>query len=155
MLVFIEHGTRRLHVAGVTANPTGAWVTQAARNLADDLGARLEELRFLIRDRDTKFTAAFDAVFTADNLHIIKSPVQAPRANAICERLIATLRRELLDRLLVLNHAHLMKILHEYRSHYNRHRPHHSRAQRPPDIQAHPPRTSPTTPSTADPSSAA
>ena len=139
VLVFIEHGTRRLHVAGVTANPTGAWVTQAARNLAYDLGARLEELRFLIRDRDTKFTAAFDAVFTADNLHIITSPVRAPRANAICERLIGTLRRELLDRLLVLNHAHLMKILHEYRSHYNRHRPHQSRAQRPPDIQAHPP----------------
>jgi transposase InsO family protein len=96
-------------------------------------------LRFPVRDRDTKFTAASNTVLTADNLHIITSPVRAPRANAICERLIGTLRRELLDRLLVLNHAHLMKILHEYRSHYNRHRPHHSRAQRPPDIQAHPP----------------
>lgn len=102
VLIFIEHGTRRLHVAGVIANPTQAWVTQAARNLAYDLGARLEELRFLIRDCDTKFTAAFDAVFAADDIHIITSPVQAPRANAICERLVDTLRRELLDRLLVL-----------------------------------------------------
>jgi transposase len=139
VLVFIEHGTRRLHVAGATTNPTGAWVTQAARNLAYDLGARLEELRFLIRDHDTKFTAAFDAVFATDGIHIIKSPVQAPRANAVCERLIGTLRREVLDRLLILNHAHLMKILNEYRLHYNRHRPHQSRAQRPPDIQANPP----------------
>ena len=138
VLVFIEHGTRRLHVAGVTSNPTGAWVTQAARNLAYGLGARLEELRFLIRDRDTKFTAAFDAVFAADGVHIIKSPVQAPRANAVCERQIGTLRREVLDRLLILNHAHLMKILNEYRLHYNRHRPHQSRGQRPSDIQANP-----------------
>ena len=93
----------------------------------------------MIQDRDTTFTTAFDAVFTADNLHLITSPVRAPRANAICERLIGTLRRELLDRLLVLNHAPLMTILHKYRSPYNRHRPHQPRAQRPPDIQAHPP----------------
>lgn len=139
VLVFIEHGTRRLHLAGVTANPTGAWVTQVARNLAYDLGAQLKELRFLIRDRDTKFTVAFDAVFAADDVHIIKSPVQAPRANAVCERLVGTLRHEVLDRLLVLNHTHLMKVLDEYRSHYNRHRPHQSRAQRPPEIQANPP----------------
>lgn len=141
MLIFIEHGTRRLHVAGVTTTPTGAWVAQAARNLAYDLDARLEELRFLIRDRDTKFTSAFDAVFTADGVHIITSPAQAPRANALCERLVGTLRRELLDRLLVLNHAHLVKILDEYRCHYNRHRPHQSRGQRPPDIQTNPPPT--------------
>ncbi len=139
VLIFIEHGTRRRHVAGVIANPTGAWVTQAARNLAYDLGARLEEPRFLIRDRDTKFTAAFDAVFAADDIHIITSPVQAPRANAICERLIGTLRRELLDRLLVCNQTHLMKILDEYQRHYNRHRPHQSRGQHPPDVQANPP----------------
>jgi hypothetical protein len=77
VLVFIEHGTRRLHVAGVTANPTGTWVAQTARNLAYDLGTRLDELRFLIRDRDTKFTAAFDAVFAADGMQIITSPAQA------------------------------------------------------------------------------
>jgi putative transposase len=139
VLIFVEHGTRRLHVAGVTANPTGAWVTQAARNLAYDLSARLEELRFLIRDRDTKFTAAFDAVFTADGVDIIASPARAPWANAVCERLVGTLRREMLDKLLVLNQAHLMKVLDEYRSHYNRHRPHQARAQRPPDIQTNPP----------------
>jgi putative transposase len=139
VLVFIEHGTRRLHVAGATRNPTGAWVTQAARNRADDLGTRLEELRFLIRDRDTKFTAAFDTVFAADGIHIINSPVPAPQANAVCERLIGTLHREVLDRLLILNHAHLMKSLNEYRLHYNRHRPHQSRGQRPSDIQTNPP----------------
>ena len=93
VLIFIEHGTRRLHVAGVITNPTEAWGTQAARNLAYDLGAWLEELRFLIRDRDTKFTAASDAVFAADDIHIITSPVQAPRANAICERLVGTVRQ--------------------------------------------------------------
>jgi putative transposase len=94
--------------------PDRGGVTQAARNLAYDLGTRLEELRFLIRDRDTKFTAAFDAVFATDGMHIITSPVQAPQANAVCERLIGTLRREVLDRLLILNHTHLMKILNEY-----------------------------------------
>lgn len=89
----------------------------------------------MIRDRDTKFTA----VFAAEDMHIIKSPVQAPRANAICERLVGTLRREVLDRLLVLNQAHPVKVLDEYWSHYNRHRPHQSREQRPPDVQANPP----------------
>jgi putative transposase len=93
----------------------------------------------LIRDRDTTFTAAFDAVFTADGVNIIVSPARAPRANAVCERLVGTLRREMLDKLLVLNQAHLMKVLDEYRSHYNRHRPHQARAQRPSDIQANPP----------------
>ena len=112
---------------------------QAVRNLAYDLGAWLEELRFLIRDRDTKFTAAFDTVFAADDIHIITSPAQAPRANAICERLVDTLRRELLNRLLVLNQTHLMKILDEYQRHYNRHRPHQSRGQRPPNVQTNPP----------------
>ena len=139
VLVFIEHGTRRLHVAGITAHPTGAWVAQAARNLAFDLGSRLADLRFLIRDRDTKFTAAFDAVFAAEGVRIILGPPQAPRANAICERIVGTLRREVFDRLLVLNQAHLANVLDEYRVHYNRHRPHQSRAQRPPDLDADPP----------------
>jgi putative transposase len=103
VLVFIEHGTRRLHVVGVTANPIGTWVAQAARNLAYDLGTRLNELRFVIRDRDTTFTTAFDAAFAANGMQIITSPAQAPQANTICKRLIATLRREVLDRLLVLN----------------------------------------------------
>ena len=139
VLVFIEHGNRRLHVAGATVHPTGAWVAQAARNLAFDLGTRLEDLGFLVRDRDTKFTAAFDAVFSAEGVRIILSPPRAPRANAICERLVGTLRRELFDRLLVVNQAHLAKVLAAYSVHYNRHRPHQSRAQRPPDLHADPP----------------
>jgi putative transposase len=139
VLIFIEHATRRLHVAGATVHPTGAWVTQAARNLAFDLGTKMADLRFLIRDRDTKFTAAFDAVFAAEGVRIILSPPQAPRANAICERLVGTLRREVFDRLLVLNQAHLSTVLAEYSVHYNRHRPHQSRAQRPPDLDADPP----------------
>jgi transposase InsO family protein len=96
--VFIEHGTRRLHVAGVTANPTGAWVSQQARNLAMDLGERMVSLRLVIRDRDTKFTGAFDEVFRAAGVRIIRTPPQAPRANAICERVVGTLRREVQER---------------------------------------------------------
>ena len=114
VLVFIEHGTRLLHVAGVTANPTGAWVSQQARNLAMELGERMDSLRFLIRDRDTKFTAAFDEVFRAGGVRIIKAPPQAPRANAICERLVGTMHREVFDQMLIFNEKHLSKILTEY-----------------------------------------
>jgi putative transposase len=155
--VFVEHGTRRLHMAGAAAHPTGARVAQAARNLAFDLRTELADLRFLIRDRDTKFIAAFDAVFGAEGVRIILSPPKAPRANAICERVVGTLRREVFDRLLVLDQAHLANVLDEYRLHYNRHRPHQSRAQRPPDLDADPPflPTSPTAVSTANPSSQA
>jgi transposase InsO family protein len=123
-------------VAGATVHPTGAWVTQAARNLAFDLGTRVADLRFLIRDRDTMFTAAFDAVFAAEGVQIVLSPPRAPRANAICERVVGTLRREVFDRLLLVNQVHLANVLDEYRVHYNRHRPHQSRAQRPPDFDA-------------------
>jgi transposase InsO family protein len=97
----IEHGTRRVHLGGITAHPTGAWIAQQARNLLMDLGDRAEQLRFLIRDRDSKFTAAFDAVFAGAGIRIIRTPVQAPRANAIAERWIGTLRRECLDHLLI------------------------------------------------------
>jgi hypothetical protein len=99
--VFIEHGTRRLHVAGITANPGGAWTAQQARDLAMTMGARLQEMRFLVRDRGGQFTEQFDAVFESCGLRILKSPPQTPRANAICERLIGTPRRELLDRILM------------------------------------------------------
>jgi putative transposase len=135
VLVFIEHGTRRLHLAGITASPTGTWVAQQARNLAVELGAETEALRFLVRDRDTKFIAAFDEVFRAAGIRIIKTPPQAPRANAICERVVGTLRRELLDQMLIFNHRHLSKILTEYAEHYNEHRPHQSRSQRPPAVE--------------------
>jgi putative transposase len=107
VLVFIEHGTRRIHLGGVTAHPTGAWAVQEARNLAMDLDDRLETLRFLIHDRDPVFTAAFSEVFKSEGLRIITTLPQTPRMNAICERVIRTLRRELLDRLLILGERHL------------------------------------------------
>jgi putative transposase len=135
VLIFVEHGTRRLHVAGVTAKPTGEWAAQQAPNLAVRMEARLESLAFLIRDRDSNFTQAFDGVFVAENIRILKSPPQAPRANAICERLVGTLRRELLDRLLVVNSRHLEAVLAAYAQHYNGHRPHQSRKQLAPDIE--------------------
>jgi putative transposase len=100
VLVFIEHGTRRIHLGGVTAHPTGAWTVQQARNLALDLNERFEDFRFLIRDRGSNFTASFDAVFQAAGITILRTAVQAPRMNATCERLVGTLRRELLDRVL-------------------------------------------------------
>ena len=136
VLIFVEHATRKLHVTGVTANPTGGWVAQQARNLAIDLGERLEELRFLVRDRDTKYTTMFDAVFEADAIEIIKTPPRAPRANAICERLAGTLRRELPGRILILEPGHARRILGEYAAHYNRHRPHQSLNQRHPNAAA-------------------
>ncbi|MET7338797.1 integrase core domain-containing protein [Nonomuraea sp. NPDC005650] len=140
VLVFIERGTRRLHVAGVTANPTGMWVVQQARNLAIDLGDRMAGLRFLIHDRDPLFTSAFREVFTAEELRVITAMPRTPRMNAICERVIGTLRRELLDRILILGERHLGRVLHEYLIHYNGHRPHRSRQQRPPDIATQPSR---------------
>ena len=98
-LVVIEHGIRRAHLAGVTAHPDGAWTTQAARNFLMDLGQRAASVKFLIRDRAGQFSSSFDAVLTAEGIRIVASPPQSPKANAICERIIGTLRRELLDRL--------------------------------------------------------
>ena len=138
VLVFIEHGTRRLHVAGVTAHPTGAWAAQQARNLAMDLGDRLGTLRFLIHDRDPVFTTAFSEVFKAEGLRVITTLPKTPRMNAICERVNGTLRRELLDRVLIVGERHRALVLREYVRHYNGHRPHQSRQQRPPDIGAQP-----------------
>ena len=114
ILLVIEHDRRRVHLAGITAHPTGDWVTQQARNLLMDLGERADRFRFLIRDRDSKFTAAFDAVFTGADIRIIRTPVRAPRANAIAERFIGTLRRECLDHLLITGPRHLDAVLREY-----------------------------------------
>jgi transposase len=140
VLVFIEHGTRRLHLGGVTAHPTGVWAVQQARNLAMDLGDHLGTPRFLIHDRDPLFTAAFDEVFKAEELRIIKTLPKTPRMNAIRERVIGTLRRELLDRILILGERHLTLVLREYLIHYTGHRPHQSRLQRPPNIETQPTR---------------
>ena len=133
VLVFIEHGTRRMHLGGVTANPTGGWTVQQARNLALGLGERFEDIRFLVRDRGSNFTASFDAVFQATGTRILRTPAQAPRMNAICERLVGTLRRELLDRVLILGEGHLRAVLADYQAHYNTARPHQGIAQRVPD----------------------
>jgi transposase InsO family protein len=135
-LIVIEHGTRRVHLAGITANPDGAWTTQAARNLLMDLGQRAASVKFLIRDRAGQFTDSFDAVFQAEGIGILTSPPQAPKANAICERVIGTLRRELLDRVLIVNEHHLRQVLTEYLRHYNTARPHRGLGQLAP-AQAH------------------
>jgi transposase InsO family protein len=128
----IEHDRRRVHIAGITAHPTGAWVAQQSRNLLMDLGEYAERFRFLIRDRDSKFTAASDAVFTGADIRIIRTPIRAPRANAIAERFIGTLRRECLDHMLITGPRHLDNVLREYVQHFNTLRPHRSLEQRPP-----------------------
>jgi putative transposase len=133
VLVFIEHGSRRMHIGGVSASPTGEWTVQQARNLALSFGERFEDVKFLIRDRGSNFTASFDAVFQAVGTRVLRTAVQAPRMNAICERLVGTLRRELLDRMLILGETHLRATLAKYQVHYNTARPHQGIAQRVPD----------------------
>jgi len=128
----IEVGSRRVHLLGVTRHPTGDWVTQQARNLATALDEAGQPMKLLVRDRDTKFTRTFDAVFAAAGTRVLKTPPQAPPANAFAERWIGTARRECLDRLLIINQHHLLAVLNEYVEHYNTHRPHQSLDQKPP-----------------------
>jgi putative transposase len=142
VLFVVEHATRRIHLLGVTANPGGGWVAQHARNFLMDLGDRAAEFRFLVRDRDSTFTSVFDAVFASEGIQILRTPVRAPQANAIAERWIGTVRRELLDRILIVNRRHLTAVLTEYVAHYNHHRPHCALLQAAP-LRSLPPPASP------------
>jgi putative transposase len=127
-----EHATRQVHVLGVTANPTTGWVAQQAHNLMLDLGDRAGDFRFLIRDRDRKFTRLFDEVFTTEGIRVVLTAPQAPRMNAITERWVGSVRREILDRILIMNEHHLRTVLAEYETYFNEHRPHRALNQASP-----------------------
>ena len=124
VLFVIEVEGRVVHLLGVTANPNGPWVTQAARNFTTELEEAGRRFRFLIRDRDTKFTASFDAVLASIGIEAFNTPVQSPRANAFAERIVRTIRTECLDQLLVFSRRHLEAVIAEYLRHYNQARPH-------------------------------
>ena len=126
VLFVIEVERRALHLLGVTAHPTGPWVTQTARNFASDLDDTGRRFGFLIRDRDTKLTASFDAVFASIGVEAITTPVRSPRANAYAERFVRTIRTECLDQLLIFSRSHLDAVVSEYLHHYNGARPHRS-----------------------------
>jgi putative transposase len=137
VLFFIELGTRRVHLAGCTAHPTSAWVTQQARNLTwkmEDLGDRDRELpiRFLIHDRDAKFTSSFNTVFESECIETILTPYRSPKANAFAERWVRSAREECLDHLLIVSESHLRRVLTEYVGYYNSARPHQGIGQRMP-----------------------
>jgi len=133
VLFFIELGTRRVHLAGVTAHPDGAWVTQQARNLLLTLGDRGRSARFLLRDHDAKFSRSFDDVFGADGIQVRRTPVRAPQANAYAERWVRTVRADCLDWLLIVGRGHLEWVLRIYVDHYNKHRPHRALGLAAPD----------------------
>jgi putative transposase len=132
VLAVIEHGSRRIRVLGVTGHPVQSWVVQQARNLLMDLDDAGTRAKFVLHDRDTSFTEAFDAVFQTAGIRVVRSAIQAPRMNAIMERWIGSCRRELLDRTLVWNQRHLMAVLREYEGFYNTHRPHRALNQAAP-----------------------
>jgi putative transposase len=144
VLFFIELGSRRVHFGGVTANPHERWVTQQARNLVMTLAEREQPVRFLVRDRDSKFTRSFDEVFRTDGIRVIRTPVRAPRAKAHAERWVGSLRRECLDRMLIVGRRQLEQVVRGYIRHHNEHRPHRSLDQRPP--LAKPPPATPALP---------
>jgi transposase len=124
VLAVIEHATRRVRILGVTLHPTGQWTAQQARNLIMDLGEQARQVKFMIRDRGSNYTAAFDAVLADAGIRTVLCNVRTPRMNAITERWIGGCRRELLDRTLIWNQAHLRRILRQYETHHNQHRPH-------------------------------
>ncbi|MGW2770245.1 transposase [Streptomyces sp. NPDC001275] len=130
--VVMDVGTRTVRILGVTAHPTAAWATQLARNLLADLGERAPGFRYLLRDRDSRYTGAFDAVFTSENIQILKSAPQAPKMNAHVERFIRTVRAECTDRMLIYNEQHARRVLAEYAEHHNTGRPHRALRLRAP-----------------------
>jgi putative transposase len=134
VLFFIELGSRRVHLAGCTPNPSAAWVIHA-RQLTWTVAERSEPLRFLIRDRDQKFTDGFDKVFRSDGIEVVWTPARAPQANGVAERFVRAVRTECRDRLLVLNQPHLERILEVFVDHYNRHRPHRALSLWPPEAR--------------------
>jgi putative transposase len=136
VLFFIELDTRRVHLAGVTAHPDSAWVTQQARNLLLVLGERGRPVRFLLRDRDAKFCRSFDDVFRSEGGEVVVTPVRAPTANAYAERWVGTVRAECLDWLVIVGRGHLEQVLRVYVEHYNRHRPHRALGFEAPDQPA-------------------
>jgi hypothetical protein len=138
VLFFIELGSRRVHLAGCTPTPTAAWVTQQARQLTWSLSDRSEPFRYVIRDRDQKFTDTFDEVFRSVGCEIVWTPFRAPQANGVAERFVRTVRSECLDWLLILNEQHLMRVLAVFVAHYDGHRPHRALGLTPP----HPTRAS-------------
>ena len=126
VLAVIEHASRRVRILGVTLHPTGDWTAQQARNLIMDLGEQPHRVKFMIRDRGSNYTAAFDAVLAGAGIRTVLCNVRTPRMNAIAERWIGGCRRELLDRTLIWNQNHLRRILRQYETHHNQHRPHRS-----------------------------
>jgi putative transposase len=139
VLFFIELQSRRVHLGGVTANPTADWTTQQARNLAMALPEGGERFHFIIHDRDAKFSVSFDEVFQTEGVKVIRTPVRAPQANAIAERFVGTARRECLYRMLTLSRRHLEATLRVYSNHYNGHRPHQALGMEAPAPRRSPP----------------
>jgi hypothetical protein len=134
VLFVIELSTREVHILGVTDRPNGAFVTQVARNLVSDLVDRGRSIKFLIRDRDTKFTAAFDEVFRSEGIRVIRTPVRSPRANAYSERWVRTVRDECLDHMLLFGRDHLERLRREHATHYNNQRPHRASISKCPPV---------------------